>query len=84
VILVLSVVGQEFISRRNRHGFYAWLVSNVCGVAVFMLTGRLLMVALYCYFIVKCVQGLHNWKRLEEQERDATGSRDGVSRLVAP
>lgn len=68
VVLVFSVAGQEFISRRNRRGFILWLVSNVCGIITFSVTGRWIMVALYLYFSVKCFQGLRHWKLLEQED----------------
>lgn len=71
MLLVLSVVGQEFISKRNRRGFLFWTAGNLCAIALFFLSARPLMVILYIYFSVKCIQGLHNWRRLEEGEARA-------------
>lgn len=68
-LLVLSVAGQEFISKRNSRGFNFWMAGNVCAIVLFSLTGRPMMVLLYVYFFVKCVQGLRNWRRLEAGER---------------
>ena len=63
----LSVVGNEFIKRRNRGGYWFWLVGNGLGLAMFALLGQWITVALYVYFTASCVQGLVHWRRLERQ-----------------
>lgn len=62
-----SVVGNEFIKRRNRHGYWFWLVGNSLGLMTFALLGQWITAALYIYFTTSCVQGLVHWGRLDQQ-----------------
>ena len=61
----LSIVGNEFIKRRNRDGYWFWLVGNGIGGVMFAMQQQWLLVMLYGYFAISCVQGLVNWNRLE-------------------
>ena len=72
IFVVLSIIGQEFNSRRKRQGFYYWLAGNVIGCATFVALDRWLMAALYFYFAGKCVEGLWRWGRLEVAGQLAT------------
>lgn len=64
--VALSVVGQEFIAKRDWRGFYAWMVSNVCAAVVFIDAQRWMAVLLTGYFLWKSIVGLRTWKRLDE------------------
>ena len=64
----LSILGNEFIKRRNSRGYWFWLIGNGIGVAMFAMQQQWLLVTLYGYFAVSCVQGLVNWNRLQRQE----------------
>ena len=61
----LSIVGNEFIKRRNRHGYWFWLVGNSLGLTAFVLQRQWITALLYVYFTVSCVQGLRHWARAE-------------------
>ena len=61
----LSIVGNEFIKRRNSDGYWFWLVGNVIGGIMFAMQQQWLLIMLYGYFAISCVQGLVNWNRLE-------------------
>lgn len=61
----LSIVGNEFIKRRNRQGYWFWLIGNSVGIAMFAMQQQWLLVMLYGYFAVSCIQGLVNWNRLD-------------------
>lgn len=71
VFVVLSIIGQEFISRRKSKGFYFWIASNICGLVLFAIGNRPLMMLLYVYFLVRCIQGLATWRHLESKESQA-------------
>ncbi len=62
----LAIVGNEFIKRRNRRGYWFWLVGNALGLALFILQQQWITAALYVYFIVSCVQGLWFWSQAEK------------------
>ena len=64
----LSIVGNEFIKRRNRVGYWFWLVGNVIGGVMFAMQQQWLLVMLYGYFAISCVQGLINWNKLQRLE----------------
>jgi len=64
----LSIVGNAFIKRRNRRGYWFWLLGNALGLTMFMLLGQWITVALYGDFTASCVQGLAHWGRLEQQQ----------------
>lgn len=72
IYVALSIVGQEFIARRDRRGFYAWGVSNIFGAIMFIALQRWMALVLAIYFCTKNVQGLRTWKRLEEAGASAS------------
>ena len=57
----LSIVGNEFIKRRNRRGYWLWLIGNAMGLTMFMLLGQWITAALYGDFTASCVQGVAHW-----------------------
>ena len=61
----LSIVGNEFIKRRNRRGYWFWLIGNSLGLTAFVLQHQWITALLYVYFTVSCVQGLRHWARAE-------------------
>jgi nicotinamide mononucleotide transporter len=61
----LSIVGNEFIKRRNRRGYWFWLVGNALGLTLFVVQRQWITAALYVYFTVSCVQGLRFWTKVE-------------------
>lgn len=61
----LSILGNEFIKRRNSRGYWFWLIGNGIGVAMFAMHQQWLLVMLYGYFAISCMQGLVNWNRLD-------------------
>jgi nicotinamide riboside transporter PnuC len=63
--IVMSVIGQHFISARNSKGFVFWLAGNLVAIPVFAFAGRVPTALLYCYFLYKCVSGILTWRRLE-------------------
>jgi nicotinamide riboside transporter PnuC len=71
VFVGFSVVGQHFISERDKAGFYYWGVGNVVAIGTFAYTGRWLTAGLYVYFLVKCVTGLRSWHRLQLIESES-------------
>ena len=64
----LSILGNEFIKRRNQRGYWFWLAGNGVGITMFAIQHNWLLVALYGYFAISCVQGLAHWNRLERPE----------------
>ena len=60
-----SIVGNEFIKRRNRRGYWFWLVGNSLGLTAFIMQHQWITALLYVYFTVSCVQGLRHWARAE-------------------
>lgn len=75
--VLLSIVGQEFVSRRDWRGFYAWMASNVFAAWLFCSSERWLALLLSVYFFYKSFVGLRTWRHLERIEREA---RQGVTR----
>ena len=71
-LIVLSIAGQELITKRNKNGFYFWIVANSCGMVLFYSDDRGLMILLYAYYFLKCVQGMLNWKRLDAKENETS------------
>ena len=61
----LSIVGNEFIKHRNPCGYWFWLVGNGMGIAMFAMQQEWILVTLYGYFAISCVQRLVNWNRLD-------------------
>lgn len=77
-LIILSIAGQELITKRNKNGFFFWIAANFCGMALFYLDGRGLMVLLYAYYFLKCVQGALKWRELDAKENAAN---DEIIRL---
>lgn len=65
--VILSIIGNEFIVRRDRRGFHFWLAGNVIAVVMSISLGRWMSAMLYAYFIVKTIQGSARWRELEQQ-----------------
>jgi nicotinamide mononucleotide transporter len=63
--VLLSVIGNEFIRRRDRRGYWLWLPANLLGLLFFISSAEWWTALLYLYFSVACVLALRHWKRLE-------------------
>ncbi|MEO8136732.1 MAG: nicotinamide mononucleotide transporter [Betaproteobacteria bacterium] len=83
LFVTFSIIGQEFIVRRDRRGFRFFIVGNVIAIVMFLALGRWMSCVLYVYFIVKSVQGSANWRNLEQQASQvishASGGAPGVA-----
>ncbi|MEJ8837690.1 nicotinamide mononucleotide transporter [Ramlibacter sp. AN1133] len=75
LFVLMSIIGQEYIARRNKAGFGFWLVGNVVAVFVFGSSGRLVSACLYAYFAFKSFAGLRHWGRLDALERSEARAR---------
>jgi nicotinamide riboside transporter PnuC len=64
--VLMSVVGQHFISQRKSSGFAFWLAGNLVAIALFATLGRIPTTALYMYFTYKCITGWLHWRKLEQ------------------
>ena len=73
VFTMLSIVGNEYIKRRNKQGYWFWLVANVIGIIMFAGQKQWWLVLLYGYYGISCVQGIRHWARLEKTSQ-ATAS----------
>ena len=74
----LSVIGQEFIVRRNRRGFFFFIAGNLVAVVMFSIMGRWMSVLLYLYFIAKSMQAIRHWRVLEDED-EGEGEGEGES-----
>lgn len=69
--VLMSVIGQHFISHRQRKGFYFWLAGNVVAVVIWTMSQRYPTALLYCYFTYKCLTGVRNWGELDARSDGA-------------
>ena len=77
-----SIVGNEFIKRRDRRGYWFWLVGNSLGLTAFIMQHQWITALLYVYFTVSCVQGLRHWARAEVRPETRQQEHSALSRLV--
>lgn len=80
VFVILSIIGQEFIVRRDRRCFQFWIVGNIVGIVLNAVIGHWMSCVLYAYFTVKSVQGNANWQALERAALSSTASVAAVPR----
>ena len=66
--VLLSVLGNEFIRRRDRRGWWLWLPGNVVAVAFFALQREWWTTALYVYFSCAAVLAIRDWRRKESRD----------------
>lgn len=71
VFVGLSVIGQHFIAKRDKRGFYFWLVANGLAIVLFLALERYPTVMLYCYFLYSSFAGLVRWTVAEDDEARA-------------
>jgi nicotinamide riboside transporter PnuC len=60
---VLALIGTVLVNRRDRRGFYFWLVSNVLVLAVHWQAGIWTLTARDAAFFGLAVHGLYCWRR---------------------
>jgi nicotinamide riboside transporter PnuC len=65
VFVLMSIVGQHFISEQNKAGFYYWGAGNIVAIGMFAFTGRWLTACLYLHFLWKCRTGVSKWSQLQ-------------------
>ena len=63
--VVLSILGNEFIRRRIRRGWWLWLAADILAVTFFTLQHEWWIVLLYVYFGWAAVRALGEWRRQE-------------------
>jgi len=80
VFVVLSMIGQHFNSEQNKVGFYYWGAGNVIAIGVFVVSGRWLTAALYCYFLWKCITGVIRWSAIAKASPAQAGTGLDASR----
>jgi nicotinamide riboside transporter PnuC len=73
IFVGLSVVGQHFISNRDRRGFYFWIMANLMAIVLFVGLQRYPTVVLYTYFLYASSMGLVRWRRAEITDALAAG-----------
>lgn len=64
--IIGGLSGQELINRRNRTGFYAWIVSNAAMIAMMLQAGKYGLVGLHLTYTAMCVRGLLRWRAASE------------------
>lgn len=73
--VLLSIVGNEFVRRRDRRGWWIWLPGNLIATLFFSLQREWWTALLYAYFCCTSWLALQDWRRLEQQRPKAL---DGV------
>ena len=68
LFVLLAIVGNEFIRRRDRRGWFLWLPSNVIALVFFSLQRQWWTVALYAYFTVAALLAIGEWRRREHEQ----------------
>lgn len=66
--VVLTIVGNEFIRRRDRRGWWIWLPADLLAIVFFALQREWWTMALYVYFALACLAALRDWRGKERRE----------------
>lgn len=74
IFVLLAILGNEFIRRRDRRGWFLWLPSNVIALVFFGLQRQWWTVALYAYFTVAAMLAIREWRRREQKEASGGAS----------
>lgn len=61
--VVLAMIGQLFVARRNVKGFYVWIFSNVALMAFAAANVHWWMVALYAFFLCSSIYSIWYWQK---------------------
>lgn len=61
-----GVVGQVFISRMDKRGWYCWILSTLCLLFVTYQSKQYSMTAMYGYYLAGAVYGAWFWSRKKE------------------
>ncbi len=72
-----SILGQQFITRRQARGFYVWIFGSVVAVLLFASLGRWMTCGLHLYFIWMSCQGIRNWAALDRTQAQVQGNLTG-------
>ena len=67
IFVILSIIGNEFVRRRDRRGWWAWLPGNLLAVTFFSLRHEWWTALLYGYFSCTSWLALRDWRRLEQR-----------------
>ena len=71
--VLLSVLGNEFIRRRDRRGWWLWLPGNLIAIAFFALQREWWTTALYAYFSCAAVLAIRDWRRKDSRDAITIG-----------
>jgi len=71
--LLMVVVGQHYVSKRDKRGFYFWMLSNFIAVFVMAALQRWIMVTLYVYLFYASFAGVVRWSVMERDEERGRG-----------
>lgn len=70
--VLLAIMGNEFIRRRDARGWQFWVPANVLAVLYFAMLHEWWTLALFAYYFVTSIMGLVHWRR---DERIASAQR---------
>lgn len=62
-----SLVAQYMLNRKWRENWFVWIGVDVAFVALSIATGLWIIAGLYALFVVLCVGGWLDWRRIERQ-----------------
>ena len=65
LFVALSILGNEFVCRRDRRGWWVWLLADVLAAVFFLIEREWWTVLLYVYFCWAFVRALGEWRRQE-------------------
>lgn len=65
--VLLAIVGNEFIRRRDARGWQFWIPANALAVLYFALLREWWTLALFAYYFLTSILGLIHWRRTERR-----------------
>ncbi|MFT4552026.1 MAG: nicotinamide riboside transporter PnuC [Chlamydiales bacterium] len=68
VFVVLSLIGNVFVIKKNVVGQWIWAISNVGWIGFFLYNGIYSSAVLFSVYLCLCVWGIYSWSKPQESE----------------
>jgi len=66
-----SLIAQFLLAKKVYENWYIWIAADVIYIGLFAYKGLFLTAGLYFVFILICIKGLIEWKKVEAEEKAA-------------
>ncbi len=74
--LLMVILGQHLIAKRDKRGFMFWIASNFAAIIVMLALERWIMVVLYLYLMYSSFVGFVTWSVMERKQSEGKSDTD--------